>query len=237
MLLPKVSVDLPFVEAAAASLPCRSVGGDFYDCFVQEDDCFAFTLGDVAGKGPSAALLSALLQGMLSIAAPGCASPASVVSRLNKALCGRGIESRFATLFFGALEPGGRFAFCNGGHNPPFLFGRSGVQRLDEGGPIVGAFDSATYREGAIELAPGDRLVLFSDGVSEALSGGGDEFGDARILEIIETVHAGSTDLDPASLVEALIAAVRQFADGAAQSDDITVMVVQYRGTRLPGGR
>ncbi len=153
-----------------------------------------------------------------------------MVSRVNEALCSRGIESRFATLFFGALEPGGRFTYCNAGHNPPFLFGPSGVQRLDDGGPIVGVFEGVSYQEGTAALAPGDRIVLFSDGVSEALSCGGEEFGDCRILEILDSVHARSTDLDPTSLVEALIAGVRIFADGAAQSDDITAMVVRYLG-------
>lgn len=230
MLLPKIAVELPFVEAAAASSPCRSVGGDFYDYFVQDQHCLSFTLGDVAGKGPSAALLSALLQGMFSIAAPGCTSPSAVVSRVNAALCERGIESRFATLFFGGIDPGGRFLYCNAGHNPPFLLGASGVSRLEEGGPIVGVFDTATYQEGLVTLSPGDRLVIFSDGVSEALSQSGEEFGDARILEMLESVCAEPGAFDPTTLVERLIAAVQAFAEGGQQSDDITAMVVRYRG-------
>ncbi|MDH4063779.1 MAG: SpoIIE family protein phosphatase [Acidobacteriota bacterium] len=233
MLLPSESISLPFVEAAASSLACRSVGGDFFDYFVQADDCFAFALGDVAGKGPSAALLSAMLQGMLSMAAPGSAEPASVVSRVNAALFGRGIESRFVTLFYGVLDSLGRFTYCNGGHNPPFVFGPSGVQRLNDGGPIVGVFTDIPYRNGTVTLAPGDRIVLFSDGVSEALDCGGEEFGDRRILEILDAVHAESTDMTPTDLVEALVNAVRVFAEGAAQTDDITVMVVRYCG---PGG-
>lgn len=230
MLLPKITVELPFVEAAAASWPCGSVGGDFYDYFVQEGHCLSFTLGDVAGKGPSAALLSALLQGMFSIAAPGCTSPSAVVSNVNIALCERGIEARFATLFYGGIDPGGRLLYCNAGHNPPFLLGAGGVRRLEEGGPIVGVFDAATYREGLVTLSPGDRLVIFSDGVSEALSQSGEEFGDARILEILESVCAGPGSLDPTKLVNCLIDSVEAFAEGAPRSDDITAMVVRYRG-------
>jgi serine phosphatase RsbU (regulator of sigma subunit) len=230
LLLPKVPIDKPFVDAAAASLPCRSIGGDFFDYADQEDHRFAFTLGDVAGKGPPAALLSALIQGMFSLEAQGGAAPASVVSRVNCSLCRRAIESRFATVFYGVLDPRGRLVYCNGGHSPPFVFGPSGVRRLDAGGPVVGLLNGAPYDDATVQLGPGDRIVVFSDGVSEALSTTGEEFGDDRILALLESAHAMSPDMDATSLVEALISAVRVFAQGAPQSDDITAMVVRYRG-------
>jgi sigma-B regulation protein RsbU (phosphoserine phosphatase) len=233
MLMPKASIDKPFVEAAATSLPCRLIGGDFFDYADQEHHRFGFTLGDVAGKGPAAALLSALLQGMFSLEAQGGASPASVVSRVNAALCRRGFEARFATVFFGVLDPRGRLVYCNGGHNPPFVFGPSGVRRLDAGGPVVGLLCGAPYDDETVQLAPGDRIVVFSDGVSEALSATGEEFGDDRILAVLQSAHV-LPEMDATSLVETLIAAVRTFTLGAPQGDDITAMVVRYRATPCP---
>jgi serine phosphatase RsbU (regulator of sigma subunit) len=232
LLLPKAPVHKPFAEAAADSVPCRSIGGDFFDYADQESDRFAFTLGDVAGKGPSAALLAALLQGMFSLAMEGSAAPAAVVSRVNCALCRRAIEARFATLFYGVLDPYGRLVYCNGGHNPPFLFGPSGVRRLEAGGPVVGLLSGALYDEGTEQLAPGDRIVVFSDGVSEALSKTGEEFSDDRLLAVLESARATSANMDGTSLVKAITAAVRDFTQGAPQSDDITVMVVRYLGPR-----
>jgi hypothetical protein len=124
-LLPKTSVSKGFVDAAAATIPCRSIGGDFFDYADHASGGFAFTLGDVAGKGPPAALLSALLQGMFSIEGQGADAPSLVVSRINGALFRRGIESRFATLFFGVVTTDGTLRYCNAGHNPPFVISAS----------------------------------------------------------------------------------------------------------------
>src|SRR5688500_4425571 len=146
-LLPKAGNTLPFCETAAAAVPCRSIGGDFFDWMMRPDGSFAFTLGDVAGKGPPAALLSALLQGLFAAQATGIEGPAIAVSRMNVALTRRGIESRYATLFAGHLQPDGTLMTCNAGHNPPLLVSRSGVTRLNEGGTVVGLFDTAIYAE------------------------------------------------------------------------------------------
>jgi len=230
LLLPKTPIRRPFVEAGAASLPCRLIGGDFFDYADLEDHRFAFTLGDVAGKGPPAALLCAVVQGMFALAAPGGSEPAPVVARINDALRRRGIESRFATLFYGVLDPRGRLVYCNAGHNPPFVVGPSGVRRLHASGPIVGLLPGATYDNGAVCLAAGDVVVVFSDGVAEALNQEEEQFGDHRTLALIERVLAASGGVDPPRLVEALIAGVREFAMGAPQTDDITAMVVRYKG-------
>jgi serine phosphatase RsbU (regulator of sigma subunit) len=225
-LLPQAVVDESWVEAAAASIPCRSIGGDFYDYVSQARGAFGFTLGDVAGKGPPAALLSALLQGMFAGQWQGAEVPSVVVSRVNEALYRRGIESRFVTLLFGVLERDGRLTYCNAGHNPPFVIGAAGVRRLEVGGPVVGLLQGIPYLHESVQLNPGDRVIVFSDGVSEAMSHTGEEFGDERLLEAL---HAGG-DIGAEALVDHLIAAVRVFTHGAAQSDDITAMVVRYRG-------
>jgi phosphoserine phosphatase RsbU/P len=227
-LLPKMARDAPYFTAAAASLPCRSIGGDFYDYVDLPDRALGFVLGDVAGKGPPAALLSAMMQGMFAAQAARSEPPSTTISRVNLALYRRGIESRFVTLMYGALEQGGQLTYCNAGHNPPLVISAAGdnVRRLECGGPIVGLFEGATYDEETVVLAPGDWLIVFSDGVSEALSAEGDEYGDERIVACVQQ----NASVAPQQLLEALFADVRQFAHGAAQSDDITAMVLRYRG-------
>jgi sigma-B regulation protein RsbU (phosphoserine phosphatase) len=225
-LLPKAGRTGAYFRAAAASLPCRSIGGDFYDYVDLSNGSFGFALGDVAGKGPPAALLSAMMQGIFAAQAAGNDSPSQTITRVNLALYRRGIESRFVTLMYGALYADGKLTYCNAGHNPPLVVGRSGFRRLERGGPIVGLFEAASYEEETVSLTAGDWLVVFSDGISEALSAEGEEYGEGRILGCIQK----HTDLDPQRLLDALFSDVREFARGAAQSDDITAMVLRYNG-------
>ena len=225
-LLPKGGRTGVYFKAAAASLPCRSIGGDFYDYVDLSDGSLGFALGDVAGKGPPAALLSAMMQGIFAAQAAGSDPPSQTITRVNLALYRRGIESRFVTLMYGALYPDGRLRYCNAGHNPPLVVGPSGFRRLERGGPIVGLFEGATYEEETVTLTTGDWLIVFSDGVSEALSAAGDEYGESRILTCVQN----NLDQEPQALLEAMFSDVRDFARGAAQSDDITAMVLRFRG-------
>jgi sigma-B regulation protein RsbU (phosphoserine phosphatase) len=225
-LLPKAGRSGVFFRAAAASLPCRSIGGDFYDYVDLSDGSLGFALGDVAGKGPPAALLSAMMQGIFAAQAASSDPPSQTISRVNLALYRRGIESRFVTLMYGALYPDGRLVYCNAGHNPPLIISPSGFRRLERGGPIVGLFEAATYEEETVSLSPGEWLVVYSDGVSEALSADGEEYGESRILDCVRR----NENVEPQSLLESLFADVRDFAKGAAQSDDITAMVLRFRG-------
>jgi serine phosphatase RsbU (regulator of sigma subunit)/pSer/pThr/pTyr-binding forkhead associated (FHA) protein len=228
-LLPKAARAGSYFRAAAASLPCRSIGGDFYDYVDLSDGSLGFALGDVAGKGPPAALLSAMMQGIFAAQAATSDAPSKTITRVNLALYRRGIESRFVTLMYGVLDPDGRMVYCNAGHNPPLVIspsrGAAGVRRLECGGPIVGLFEAASYEEETVRLAPGDWLVVFSDGISEAMSAEGDEYGEARIIDCVQR----NATLDPSKLLEALFSDVREFARGAAQSDDITAMVLRYQ--------
>src|SRR5918994_441565 len=155
-LLPKIGRAGAYFAAAAASLPCRSIGGDFYDYVDLPDGTLGFALGDVAGKGPPAALLSAMMQGMFAAQAASSDTPAKTISRVNLALYRRGIESRFVTLMYGALYADGRLTYCNAGHNPPLVIGSQGFRRLERGGPIVGLFEGAVYEQETVRLAPGD---------------------------------------------------------------------------------
>ena len=232
-LMPRSLVTLPYVDAAAVSIPCRAVGGDFFDYLRTPAPVFGFTLGDVAGKGPPAALMSAMMQGMFAYAARGqdTADPAAIVANINQALCQREVELRFVTLFFGVLAPDGRLCYCNAGHNPPFVVGERGIRRLAAGGPVVGILGHATYEHAVVALDPGDVVVVFSDGVSEALGSNDEEFGDERLLDAIQRAGPG----DVQQVVGAILDAVHTFTAGAVQSDDITVMALRYHGPPWPG--
>ncbi len=224
-LLPKAGRSGVFFKAAAASLPCRSIGGDFYDYVDLSNGSLGFALGDVAGKGPPAALLSAMMQGIFAAQAASSDPPSQTVSRVNLALYRRGIESRFVTLMYGALYPDGRLQYCNAGHNPPLVVGPHDFRRLERGGPIVGLFEGAIYEEETITLNVGDWLIVYSDGVSEALSTEGEEYGEERILACVRK----NLDMEPQALLESMFADVRDFSRGAAQGDDITAMVLRFR--------
>ena len=223
-LLPKTAPTGACFRAAAASLPCRSIGGDFYDYADMADGSLVFTLGDVAGKGPPAALLSAMMQGIFAAQAATSDGPSATVTRMNLALHRRRIESRFVTVMYGVLAADGRLAYCNAGHNPPLVIGSSGVRRLERGGTIVGLFESAVYEEETVQLTSGDWLIIFSDGISEAMSASGDEYGEGRIIACIQRNAA----LDPSRLLAALFSDVREFTQGEPQGDDITAMVIRY---------
>ena len=128
------------------------------------------------------------MQGMFAAQAAGSDSPSRTIARVNLALYRRGIESRFVTLMYGSLAADGRLTYCNAGHNPPLVVGQEdGVRRLECGGPIVGLFEGASYEEETVTLAPGDWLIVFSDGVSEALSADGRrvrrERGSCRVVQ------------------------------------------------------
>jgi sigma-B regulation protein RsbU (phosphoserine phosphatase) len=224
-LFPRADHMGSFFQASAASVPCRSIGGDFFD-YIDFKRGFGFALGDVAGKGPPAALLSALMQGIFAAQAASTLEPAATMELVNTALVRRGIESRFVTIFYGLLNPDGTLTYCNAGHNPPVLFGRGGVRRLEVGGPIVGLFDGVPFEQEQLQLAAGDRLVIFSDGVSEASNVAGEEYGDARIIEALQDTDEES----PPAVLARLLASVKSYASGAPQSDDITAMVLKYGG-------
>ena len=216
-------------DIAAVSVPCRAIGGDFFDYFELPDAAIGFVVGDVSGKGPPAALLTAVLQGILAVHAYGGESPAVTIERVNQALARRAIEARFATMFYGVLTRDGVLRYCNAGHNPPAVVGASGCQRLDAGGLMVGAFKDAAFEDGAVRLAPGDTLFAFSDGITEAVDRGGEEFGDDRLIATV----ASATALEVSALVALVLDRVRQFTGDAPQADDMTALALRYIGDRF----
>ena len=145
---------------------------------------------------------------------------------MNLALYKRGIESRFVTLMYGSLAGDGKLTYCNAGHNPPISLGPKGVRRLESGGMPVGMFDFAQYKNTTDALSAGEVLVIYSDGVTEALNVDGDEFGEERLVELVSAHHAD----DAATILNAVVHGVQTFARGAAQHDDVTAMVVKFTG-------
>jgi sigma-B regulation protein RsbU (phosphoserine phosphatase) len=214
-------------EVAASSRPCRAIGGDFIDYFNLADGGFAFVLGDVAGKGAAAALLAAVLQGIFTANAYRCGTPAMQIGEANDALVRREIDSRFATIVYGVLNPDGRLTYCNAGHNPPLLVRESGTRRLETGGMVVGMIKAATFEEQTIQLEPGDVLVTFSDGITEARNADWEEFGEERLLNCVNA----NRQLAPAALRQKLFDEVHRFSGGDVQTDDLTILVLSYSGT------
>jgi len=227
-LLPKAAPTHDYFFAAAAMVPCRSIGGDFFD-YLDLAGSFGFAVGDVAGKGAAAALLGARVQEIFSCLAGD--DPAVTMAAINAAMVKKALEARFVAMFYGVLSPGGELTYCNAGHNPPLLISKNGVRRLTTGGLIVGPFDEATYEQEVVTLSPGDTVITFSDGVSEASNMQGTAFGIDRIVECVDAVPS---DMEPRQLVQEVLAAVRKFTVGVPQNDDITVLIARYRGGTRP---
>ena len=213
-----------YYEAIGDSAPCRTIGGDFFEFTEKSSGELAIAIGDVAGKGPPAALLAAMLQGMLAVEAQGQANPAAVMSRLNRALLGRRLAAQYATLVYGVLSPDGRFTYCNAGHNPPILFTGNRVLRLHTGGLVVGGLPEATFEEECIELQPGDTVVLFTDGVTEARNSDGEEFGEERLMACLAASRKESAPV----IVKSVLQAVREYCGETHPADDITVTATRF---------
>src|SRR5258706_666843 len=226
-LLPVANREGAFFSTAAASIACRAVGGDFYDYVALPTSQFGFIVGDVAGKGSPAALLAAAVLGMFSAEATYQASAAPLMTRLNHGLFRRAIEARFLASFYGMLSSDGSLNYCNAGHNAPLLVTASGIRRLETGGVVLGLFDSATFEEETLKLEPGDLIVLFSDGVTEAMNSESEEFTDERLIACANA-HLGET---PQQRLDALLSDVHAFCAGEPQSDDVTAVLVRYNGT------
>ena len=151
---------------------------------------------------------------------------ASLIAELNRGLCSRTIESRFLTAFYGILSRDGSLAYSNAGHNAPVLVTRAGMSRLEKGGVVLGVFEDAAFEQGALTLSPGDVIVAFSDGVTEARNPADEEFTDERLLDALAPLCGAS----PQAIVDAVAAAVRAFCGDATPVDDVTIVAVRYEG-------
>ncbi len=225
-------------SAAGVTRPANTVGGDFYDILPLRDGRVLITLGDVAGKGSPAALLMALLLAMMRTLVDEGLEPAPLVRRLNTQILRHSPRSRFITLFAAAYQPStGALEWVNAGHLPPMIRRANGdVERdgfREGGGLALGMFEAAEYESSAAMLGPGDALVLYSDGLTEAENAAGVPFEDAGVEGVIARHGVG----DPASLGRALLRAVETYAADTRLADDLTVLsLVRHDVTGPPSG-
>lgn len=203
--------------------PADAVGGDYYDVIDLGDGRIAFVLGDVAGHGLPAALLMALLQGSLRSLISSGLRGAELIGKLNTYLVANTPSNRMITFFYGELDPEtGRLNYVNAGHNPPYLYDGSEITRLGSTAVVLGSFDGAPFREETVEMQEGTRLLLFTDGITEAANPADEEFGEERL----ELMIGEQGQVAPASLIEGVVAKVIRFCGKAPQADDMTMMVV-----------
>ncbi len=216
----------PAYDLHALNVPSRSVSGDFYDVVPAADGTLLLAVGDVSGKGVPAALLGSMLQAALRMQAVTAASAAAILAAVNRLVLQQQEVGRFATVFLARFDPArGRLVYSNAGHNPPLLWRRGGdVDALTVGGTVVGILPDQDWREEAVDLADGDLLALYTDGITEAAGPGGDMFGEERLRGVLGTLPAGLPSRDIAARV---IAAVDAFTGGAPPDDDRTLMVMR----------
>lgn len=223
-LLPR---DLPaqgWFHACGSSLPSHQVGGDYYDVFRTGGDSWDVVAADVSGKGVSSALLASLLQGCFLTASASESIP-RVVSQINSFLSERTAGEKYATLFYCRIGSQGRLEYINAGHCPPLLITRNEVRSLKATAVPVGLLPQAAFSMDEVLLAPGDKLMIYTDGVTEAHNGSGEFFGAKRLRAL-----AGSLVSEPCERVhDAVRAAVESFTEGTPQADDITLVVLEYR--------
>jgi len=224
-LLPKNFRDYPHLSVSGINLPCLSVGGDYFDVFALDDKRTAFLLADVSGKGLGAALLTTMLQGALSGMTLGT-DPARVFNHVNRFLCDHAEVGRYATMFFGILEDSGKMEFINAGHPSPILL-RQGTaeEAFTEGSFPVGLVPEAEFSTTTLQLEPNDTLVLFSDGVTEAMDPEDQLYGVGRLRAVL----LGKNEMPLDEIQKTLLESVENFARGARQADDLTILLVRFR--------
>jgi len=221
-LLPQQAPQLDGYEIAAASLPAKQVGGDYYDFLPLDGARLGLAVGDVSGKGMPAALLMANLQASLHALTDARLESCEMLARLNRVLYSHTAPQMFATFFFAVLQAGdGQLRFVNAGHNYPIICGNGRVVRLSEGGLPLGIFPESRYDEGCVDLQPGEIIALYSDGIVEAVDGQDREFGEERLVKILQDYCGRGAQ----STLEAVLREVQAFA-GAPQ-DDVTLMLVK----------
>lgn len=226
-LLPKSNPDIPGYDIAGISIPAKEVGGDYYDYIKINDQRWAFCLGDISGKGVPASLLMANLQATLRSQSLFGHSCSECLERSNLLLFQSTDLQKFATLFYTILDTEqNHIEYSSAGHNPPFLFSKDReIKQLKVGGPILGFQANSRYSEETIPFDPGDTLVLYSDGITEAMNADEDQFEPERLEEVIRSNHTLSSQ----ELIDSIVESVRDFTGNTPQSDDITLLVIKRK--------
>jgi len=224
-LLPQELPTSSYFDVHAFTVPSSSVGGDYYDAIALAENRFGFVVADVSGKGLPAAILSANLQGAFAAVAAGDQELPEIFSRVNDFLRKRSDAAMYATMFYGVIGPGGDFNFVNAGHTYPLVIrGQGTVEPLESSNFPVGLFPGAAYEAGNTHLDPGDLILLFSDGLTEAQNFRNELFGDSRLNK----VASECARLSAADVSEKILKAVRAFVGPAPPSDDLTLVVLRF---------
>lgn len=222
-LLPSSMPKIPPFELAARYVPSFELGGDFYD-FINLDGNLGIGIGDVVGKGVGASLLMASVRASLRAYAQDVYDLDEVISRVNVALCRDTLDNEFATLWYGVLDPRTlRLTYCNAGHEPPLLLREGRIYRLDVGGMIVGVDRSQHYHKGLWDLQPGDLILLYTDGLTEAMDGEQRKFGRKRIDKAL----LEAADKPPAQIIQHILAEMRHFTGMRRSIDDTSLVVLK----------
>ena len=208
----------------AHSEPTRHVGGDFYYFFQPNPDKLIGVLADVSGKGVPAALLSSMLQGALDMECRTGVSPEKMLERVNQLMCERSASYSFVTLFLFSFDAQGKGEYLGAGHNPVYLYraATDEIEELHSEGLILGAFESVSYNSSPLQLNPGDVLVVYSDGVTDAENPQGEMFEEERFRQVIQSNASAGVEV----LKEKILEALDQFTEGMAQTDDITFVLI-----------
>ncbi len=226
-LLPSVLPTLQGFSCAATSIPSKHVGGDYYDFIHLADGRLLIAIADVSGKGMPASLLMANVQAALRVLAPLHMKLDELVSRINAIVYNNTSPDKFVTFFAALFDPEtSSFSYINAGHNPPFIMRANGtVEELQCGGIILGILENAPpYNTGTVTINNGDAVVMYTDGVSEAMNNNNDEFGEDTLREISLAVR----HTDAHTILDTIVVHVHKHADGAPQSDDITLAIIKY---------
>ena len=228
-MLPNGTYRAADIEICGVTRPANTVGGDFYDVLPMKDGRVIVTLGDVAGKGSPAALLMALLLAVLRTLVDEALEPTELMIRLNTQICRHSPASRFITLFFAIYDPSsGRLTYVNAGQNPPLLRRRDGTyERLSATGVALGMFEQSTYGSVDLVLDPGDTLVLYSDGITEAEDPNGQPLEESGLEQVVSTYAAFSA----AEIGTAVLKAVEVHAKAPRFGDDLTILILKRYST------
>jgi phosphoserine phosphatase RsbU/P len=221
-LLPTTTPQVKGIDLSVTWLPADGVGGDCFDT-LGFGNVLGVSIADIAGKGLPAALLMSNLQAAVRAFAQEAVSPASINNSINRLLCRNMASGRFATFCYARIEPAsGRIVYSNAGHNPPLLIRPDGaVEKLGDGGMVLGIFPDNQYEQAEMPLTAGDRLLFYTDGITEARNPEGDEYGEDRLADAALAVRSGSAE----SIKDAVLANVNAFTEGKFE-DDATLIVV-----------
>ncbi|MBC8146441.1 MAG: SpoIIE family protein phosphatase [Bacteroidetes bacterium] len=231
-ILPQVFPPFPEkteFEIFASMDAAKSVGGDFYDFFLIDDDHLGFVMADVSGKGVPAAIFMAVSRTLIRATALKGISPDECLEYANNLLCKESMDSMFVTVFYGILNiKTGEIKYTNAGHNPPYLIKKDGsLAEVESTGDIVlGAMEEFPFKIKTMTIEPGDTFFTFTDGVNEAMNINFEEYTDARLIEVLKT-NAGA---NPKELIKKVVNDVKEFTTGAEQSDDITTLAFKFFG-------